>query len=175
MKTIKNAQFSVKDGKVMMVADIADDQINTMFVQKVSCDYVNPINIQHRYRLTLSSEAAFVESSRKRCFCPNDILVQLACAIEPEISFPPIFRQSNSDFKAIVTSELPVTFKWQQSENPFPIASKEHTPPPPAKWDDVDGQVSSDFDASKAVSGKWLRCMASNAAGSAISKPFKVK
>ncbi|MDE2100800.1 MAG: hypothetical protein KGL39_26375 [Patescibacteria group bacterium] len=174
MKTLTNAKCEVKDGKLTFTADISEGTVNEMLITRVCHEYVPKSDYQHRYRIMSSSEAVFVESKGSRVFYPNEMMVRLAYMIEPKISHAPIFRDSNNKFSASIDSELPMTVQWQECDNPYPIADKQNTPPPPAQWNNIDGENSTALTQSKTNSGKWYRCVAVNAAGATISKPFKV-
>jgi hypothetical protein len=129
------------------------------------------LNPQWIRNLQLSSEFVFI----KRYGSPTvgvhvDDLIALAIAIEPKLSWPPLFKllPQNQSIKAGETanlsietvSELPdVTYQWQSS-----IDGKD--------WTDIKDAVSGSL---AGIGGGFYRCVATNAAGSSSTEPAHVK
>jgi hypothetical protein len=53
------------------------------------------------------------------------------------------------------------------------MATAPNTPPPAPVWTVIDGQSGDSLDDKLVPEGKWIRCVATNAAGSTISRPVQ--
>jgi hypothetical protein len=174
MKNLSNAKITVsEDGKsVTITADIQDTPFQENIITRTTHPH-NDVVANHVRHVQSSNAAVFVRHRGSGFFMPNEIIIAIGAAIEPATSFPPHFHGVD---KLTVHSELPFTLQWQVSDNAFPKAEKQQTPPPPAIWNDIEDQTKPELDKDSAVkSGQWIRLVATNASGKTISKPVKVK
>ena len=169
MKTLKNPKCELSaDGKqITIVADVVDQPFNGLLVTRVSHGHLNPDHSQHPRRIQSSSEAVFCESSRGKFAMPNDVFAAIAAACEPGTTFPPHFKKSSKPGSVEVVSELPFTLQWQISDNADPHGTY---PPPVAVWTDIAGADKPTLDESAIPVGKFIRCKATNAAGTTITR-----
>ena len=172
MKTLTNPRTTIStDGKTAtIVVDIEDLQFNAMLTTRVSHGHLHPEHMAHPRRIQSSNAAVFLESPGAKVAITNDTLAAIISVIEPRTSFAPVFKKSSVPGNVKVVSETPVTFQWQISDNAFPEGIY---PPPVAVWSNIDGATAETLDESKVPVGKWIRCIATNATGSTITKPAK--
>lgn len=174
MKTATNPQVAVaKDGKsATITVAIEDLPFNENIITRVTHPHQDII-AEHVRHIQSSNAGVFIRHRGISFIIPNETLVAIGAAIEPGTSFPPKFHQGD---KLAVHSELPTTLQWQVSDNAFPVADKPHTPPPPAVWADLPAQTAASLaDDAPVNPGQWIRLVATNAAGTTISKPVQVK
>jgi hypothetical protein len=174
MKNLTSPVVTIsEDGKTAtIVATIEDTPFQENIITRVTHSHMDVI-AEHTRHVQSSNAAVFVRHRGHGIFIPNETIIAIAAAIEPATSFPPHFHQGD---KLVVHSELPAKLQWQVSDNAFPVADKPHTPPPPAVWTDLPGQTAASLDEKSPVkSGQWIRIVATNAAGTSISKPVQVK
>jgi hypothetical protein len=175
MKNLTSPKVTIsEDGKTAtIVATIEDSPFQENIITRVTHSHTDII-AEHVNHVQSSNAAIFV---RHRChgfFMSNETFIAIAAAIEPCTSFPPHFHQDNGEL--IVHSKLPFTLQWQVSDNAFPVAEKPHTPPPSAVWTDIPDQTAASLSEDAPVkAGQWIRLVATNAAGTTISKPVQVK
>lgn len=177
MKILTNAKTVVStDGKsVTITAEIVDEPWNEMLVSRTTHGFLNPNHQGHPRHVQSSNAAIFCRHRGFTVALPNDVWVAIAAAIDPNTSFAPLFKPGTVPPNIETISESPVTFQWQVSENAFPQAEKQQTPPPPTVWSDIPGQTAASLDESTLKDGQWIRCVATNATGSTISKPAQYK
>ena len=177
MKTLANSKTTLSaDGKsVTITADVLDAPWSEFLVTRVTHGHLNPANPRHHRHIQSSNAAVFVRAGRNTFAIPNDVLVAIAANIEPATGFAPLFKKGTLPPKVDVISETAVTFKWQVSDNAFPLADKPHTPPPVVAWTDIVGQTTNTLDEASVKVGQWIRCIASNASGTTISQPAQKK
>lgn len=173
MKTLKNLVATLDGTKMTIVADVVDEPFNEWLVSRVTHGYINPENQDHPRHVQSSNAAVFVRHCNNGFFIRNDDLVKIATLAEPCTSFPPKLKDGSVPPKLEFYSETPIKYQWQVSDNPLPMATAPHTPPPPAVWTDISGQVGDTLDESTVEVGKWVRCVATNMSGSTISQPVK--
>lgn len=171
MKTLRSAEISVEGDTITIKAKIVDQPFQGILITRVTHGHLNHENMRHPRRIQSSSEAVFVEAPMAKIAIPNKLVSRIAAAMEPMTSFPPKIKRESKPNEILVCSEIPVTYQWQISNNPKPIADKPHTPPPPAIWNDISGETSNIIDESKVEVGKWIRCVVKNAAGTLITVP----
>ena len=155
MKRLVNVQTSVVDGKVTITGDIDDFKFESP-VQQVTVGYLNAINMAWPRHCQLSHEAFFVKAYNQGFGVLLDELVKIAAVIEPQTTFAPIMRNKLSDsFVLDVASELPVSYQWEVTD----VIGEEQN------WAKIDGQTAAELDKTKVQSGKFVRCVITNAAG----------
>jgi hypothetical protein len=103
----------------------------------------------------------------------NEDFVKIATLAEPCTSFPPKLKDGSLPPKLEFISEAAVTFQWQVCDNPRPMATEPHTPPPAAGWTDIPGQTSDTISEDSVPVGKWVRCVATNPTGTTITQPIQ--
>jgi hypothetical protein len=177
MKTLINEKVVLSaDGKsVTIIADVVDQPFSGLLVTRVSHHHVNPDNIKHPRRIQSSNEAVFMEAPGTKAAIPNKFIAAIFAAIEPKTTFAPIFKKTSVPGDVQIISETPVTYQWQVSDDAFPKATADRTPPPPAVWADISGEINPKTDLASVKLGQWIRCVASNASGKTISKPAQKK
>jgi hypothetical protein len=165
MKTIT---FKSHEGNAILTSGEKIPMQPTRLVTVHNSAVLNPQWVRN---LQLSSEFVFI----KRYGSPTvgvhvDDLIALAIAIEPKLSWPPLFKNppQSQSIKAGETaslsietvSELPdVTYQWQSS-------------PDNVTWTDIKDSVSSSL---AGIGEGFYRCVATSAAGSASTEPAHVK
>ena len=167
-KTLSNPQSKVsEDGKsITITADLTDAEYSMILAQRVTIGHFNPKNMNHVRHVQISNEAMFVKAYWKGVAFDADALVAIATAIEPKTSFAPVFDKSDDPTKAIVISELPVTLAWETcTDKSVKINSQ---------WVVISGETSSMVKATL-PKGIWLRCRATNEAGTNCSLPGLTK
>jgi hypothetical protein len=148
-----------------------------MLVTRVSHVHVNPDNVKHGRRIQSSNEAVFLEAmGGVKVAIPNDFIAAVMAVVEPATTFPPHFTHESKPGSVKVVSEIPHNLQWQVSDHQFHIpnnVTEGWKPPEPAVWDDIAGETSEVLDESKVTPGKFIRCVATNAAGKSITPPVK--
>lgn len=168
MKTLslKNIILSDDGKSVTITADIADLPFNKLLVTRVTHTHVNPDNHKHGRAVQMSNEAIFVHSRRGSVALSNDFFAKIAATVEPLTSFPPVI-QKGSIGKIKVVSELPITYKWQVSDDAF---QKGTHPLPEPQWQDIPNSNSESLDESTIEENKWVRCVVTNGAGMSVTQ-----
>jgi hypothetical protein len=175
MKTVQNPVVKIAaDGKSGTVSfDIVDNTYNGILTSRTSHGYCNPDNMRHRRYIQSSNEAVFVESAKARVAFMNHFFAIIAAYVDPLTTFAPEIKKGSALGVVNQSSETPVSYQWQVSNNAFPLAVAPHTPPPPAVWTDVQGQTAASLDESIIKTGQSIRCIITNSTGVSITKPAK--
>ena len=97
----------------------------------------------------------------------------IAAVVEPTTSFPPVFKKGMLPPAIDYVSELPVTIKWEVSDDAFPTGTFKDKKP--AVWTVIEGQTGKTLDETNLKAGQWVRCTITNAAGSTVSAPVQKK
>lgn len=173
MKTLTKPKITVNGDEITIVAKIVEQPFNKLLVTRVSHGHVNPDNVRHPRRIQSSNEAVFIESPAGKFAMPNEVIAAIAAHACPESSFAPVFVAGSTPDGVKVTSETEVTYQWQVSDNPAPIADKPNTSPPEAVWTDIPTATNAKLDQTLVAEKKWVRCVATNLTGKTISKPIQ--
>jgi hypothetical protein len=160
MKILSNVVTVVKDGKVTITADIADKSFQWP-VQQTTVTHIAAENVRFPRHVQLSHEAVFVKNGPIGFAIEREDLVNIAKEVEPQTSYRPVVSKSDGPFSAKFVSELPLTYKWQNS-----AAGKVFV--------NIEGQTNQTLDLTKVVKGEFVRCVATNAAGSTATAPVQV-
>jgi len=169
MKSLTNSKATVSpDGRsVTITADIVDKDYSLILAQRVSIGYLNRKNMRHPRLVQLSNEAIFVKAYGERFAFDFEDLIAIATQVNPKTSFAPVFGDSTSPLAVNAISELPVTYQWQFTDV--------NNPRKDTAWIDVAGGTSATLAAGSVPAKNWVRCVATNAAGTKTSDPQIVK
>lgn len=162
MKTLKNLQTTIKDGKVTITGDLVEQTFSHP-VQQVTVGFAADKDIHWIRHVQLSHEALFVKRIGAG-FAINleELVNNVANIVEPKLSFPPKARYANK-FQVDITSELEPTVQWQVTEADGP-----------EEWRDIPGQTKLLLDSTTVSLGQFVRCKTSNGAGCTYTPIFKV-
>lgn len=171
MKTIKNPIVTLSpDGKkVTIVCDVVWQEVNHMLTTRVSHGHLNSEHVKHPRVVQSSNTATFLKSRHGHFSMPNEVLVAIAAAVEPRTTFAPQFKRTSKPGCVECVSETPVTYQWQISDDAFPTGTFGNVPV--AVWTDIAGATSATLDENLIADKKWIRCVATNATGSTVTKP----
>jgi hypothetical protein len=176
MKTLTSPSITVKDDTLTLTCRIEDLPFSNMITRRVSHLHINPDNVRHPRMIESNDQAVFLTSQGARVVMPNTFFAALMAAVEPATTFTPVFHPDSKPGNVKIISEIPYTLQWQVSDHEAfqpNDATKGYAPPVPAVWTDVAGETNAVLDDSKIPAGKWVRCVATNAAGKTITRPVK--
>ena len=159
MKTIS---FKNENGNIIVVPG---EETPMAPAQQVTVRHVSPLNPGWVRNVQLTNEFVLI----KKHGCPPtgihvDDLIALANAVQPKLSWPPVFssqpRLADGVLSVELVSELPdLKLQWQTSSDG-------------ATWNNI--QSADKLSCSTTVAGLY-RCIAENGAGQTISEPISFK
>lgn len=162
MKTFTNLKTTVSGSKVTITGDIVERQF-TLPVQQVTIGFFANGNRQWIQHAQISQEAIFFKRLGVGFAIPiEEFNDKVAKAIEPKLTFPPLFRKTTTDLQVDFVSELQPTLQWECAEELN------------GEWKAVEGQTAKQLDPAKLPFDTcWVRCRASSEAGSSLTPAFE--
>lgn len=165
MKSLKNIKAVVENGKVTITADIEEREFHFP-VQQVTCLHLADVNPKWARHTQMSNEAFFVKRRQFGVAFPlEDMVTQVATAIEPNLSYPALFKKYCGTPDTIVAeldSELHPAFQWK-------IADKINSPE--SEWKDIEGATTNSLSRKDLPEGKFVRCKATSDCGISWTPP----
>jgi len=164
MKSITDISITVKDGIVTLTGKIINFQFGFPAMQQ-TVPYADDKNAKWMRHLQISQEATFVKAFGNGFGLPHKVLVDLATACEPKTSYPPVFKKTDDELVAEISSEIEPALQWEVSD-----CVKESS-----VWSKIEGQTTKALDKTKVSKGQFVRLVATSDAGQMISNPVLIK
>jgi len=165
MKSLKNIQTTVKDGKITITADIEEKDYRFP-VQQVTVLHLADKNPRWARHAQMSNEAFFVKRRQFGVAFPlEEMVTQVATVIEPNLSYPAQFTkyvQLPETIVAELDSELHPVFQWKIADKPDADE---------AEWKDIPGATSHVLNRKDLPSQKYVRCKAVSDCGVSWTPP----
>ncbi len=165
MKSLKNIKTVVVDGKVTITADIEERQFGFPS-QQVTVLHLADNNQRWARHAQISNEAFFVKRRQFGVAFPiEEMITQVATVIEPNLSYPALFKKyvpTPDTIVADLDSELHPAFQWKIADN---------INDPEEKWIDIEGATTPILSRKDLPPKKWVRCKAVSDAGVSWTPP----
>lgn len=162
MKTLRNIQATVKNGKITITADIVEQEFRQA-VQQTTIGFHPKDNLHWIRHAQISQEAFFLKRLGFGVAVPiEEFHDQVALKIEPRLTFAPKQRPSADPLTVNFCSELEPQLQWEVANEPN------------GEWQALKGANSNKLDPKLVPAGYWVRCKASSDAGWTTTPPMKV-
>jgi hypothetical protein len=159
MKTLVEPKITVTGDSITICAKIKEMPFNGFLSTRVSHFYLHPDHLAYPRRVQSSNQAVFVESPDAKFAIPNDVVIAIAAASEPLVTFAPKFKRGVPLPKVQVISETPHSLQWQISDSAL------------GDFKDIEGATTDTLDETKVEKGKWVQCVVTNATGKTTTPP----